>query len=93
LRGEWGRGKPPFPLIKSEVGMSGEVYQSFGGLQEVFLFFHEILSKGGHPSSKEMVNVGCGLSKGGRLSSKEMVNVGCGLSKGGLSKLEIIFPT
>jgi hypothetical protein len=38
----------------------------------VFLIFHEILSKGGRPSSKEMVNVGCGLSKGG-LSKLEII--------------------
>jgi hypothetical protein len=70
--GEWGRGKPPFPLIKSEVGVSGEVYQSFGPPHEVFLIFHEILSKGWRPSSREMVNVGCGLSKGG-LSKLEII--------------------
>jgi hypothetical protein len=72
LRAELGRGKPLFPSIKSEVGMSGEVYQSFGGPHEVFLFFHDIMSKGGCPSSKEMVNVGCGLNKRG-LSKLEII--------------------
>jgi hypothetical protein len=72
LRDESGRGKPPFLLIKSVVGMNGGDYQSFGGGHEVFLIFHEILSKGGRPSSKEMVNVGCGLSKGG-LSKLEII--------------------
>jgi hypothetical protein len=31
----------------------------------MFLIFHELLSKGGRPSSREMVNVGWGLSKRG----------------------------
>jgi hypothetical protein len=70
--GEWGRGKLPFPLIKSVVGMNGGYYQSIGAPHGIFLFFHELLSKGGHPFSNEMVNVGCGLSKGG-LSKLEII--------------------
>jgi hypothetical protein len=72
LRGEWGRGKPPSPLIKSVVGMDGGFCQSIGCLHEVFFISHELLSKGGCPSSKEMFNVGCGLSKGG-LSKLEII--------------------
>ena len=54
------------------VGTNGGYHQSIGGPHAIFFIFHEILGKGGRPSSNGMVNVGCGLSKGG-LSKLEML--------------------
>jgi hypothetical protein len=46
MRGEWGRGKTPFPLIKSKVRVKGGYHQSFWGPLALFLIFHECMSKG-----------------------------------------------
>jgi hypothetical protein len=47
MRGEWGKGKTPFPLIKRVVRVKGGYTQSFGGPLALFLIFHEFMSKGG----------------------------------------------
>jgi hypothetical protein len=62
MRGEWGKEKTPFPLIKRVVRVKRGYTQSFGGPLALFLIFHEFMSKGGHPSSQEMVILGCWLS-------------------------------
>jgi hypothetical protein len=54
------------------VGINGGYYQSIGGPHDAFLIFHEILIKGGRPSSKEIVNVGFGIRKGG-ISNLEII--------------------
>jgi hypothetical protein len=52
MRGEWGKQKTHFPLIKRVVRVKGGYTQSFlGHPLAICLIFHEFMSKGGAPSS------------------------------------------
>jgi hypothetical protein len=66
------KGETTFPINQKCSGDEWGVLPKYWGPHGVFLIFHELLSKGGCPSSKEMVNVGCWLSKGG-LSKLEII--------------------
>jgi hypothetical protein len=57
-----GEGGNPFPYyLKVMWGQVGN-FTKVLGVPKVYFNIYEILSKrGGHPSSKRMINLGCGL--------------------------------
>jgi hypothetical protein len=72
MRGEWGKGKTPFPLIKRVVRVKGGYTQSFGGPLALFLIFHEFMSKGGAPLLRKWSSWVVGLARGCFLSGKSL---------------------
>jgi hypothetical protein len=72
MRGEWGKGKTPFPLIKRVVRVKGGYTQSFGGPLSKFLIFHEFKSKGGALLLRKWSLVVVGLAGRGFISGKSI---------------------
>jgi hypothetical protein len=49
MRGEWVRGKTPFPIIKHEVRTNDGYTLGFGNPFALIFISHESMSKGGAP--------------------------------------------